>query len=1192
MNIDTFENVVMLLAILIALLSSLFRYVEAPRRGYLCLCGFFLAHMLSDYYWTVYSLVMGENPDVSEFIAYVGWNICYVLLLIAALHFREEGSKKYFHPLMLLPIPLNIVQFFIYIQFGGIFNNLWQVSFVTVVAVINIQSLMYYVKRRKEKADFPYFQMFSLLYVVTELGMWTSSCYGWPEDYLNPYYYSAFSNYLIIVLIPWAVAREYMARGVEVPAKSADEIRFQVRIQVIVSLILVGGCSGGYYLANWMKNTLTLGAQGKGGLSVIAIILFMLSVFIDVLLIGIMYLISIRYKDTVKEKTTQITEKRNRLNLGLTIGVTLGLMVFAVTYTSRLFYKVSVTGLYESGEDRAESTAASFENYLSVARSTLKVTADTVEHMAANGSSQDEICRYIVQETSNQKSEFDDNFTGIYAYVNGEYMDGLEWVPPDDYDVKSRDWYNEAIEGDGRVIIVPPYVDAQTGSVVITICKALSGGPEDGRDVVALDVIVNYIQEITQKVDVGGKGYALLVNDDGMIIAHRDPTLNGTNLEDLWGTDTLYTIISSGEATLHTNVEGQECTLFVSPVMEQWHVVIVVSDTELLAEVNSQLMVNIIVSVLIFILITVFYYLGYKNEQAYNKKMEEMNAGRIQQEYEAEVLRLEKHAADEASKAKSSFLADMSHEIRTPINAILGMNEMILRESGDKNVIEYSRNIKNSGRNLLQLINSILDFSKIEDGKMEIVPVRYSLSTLITYLVNSVQERANAKGLNLVVNVDPTLPSELYGDDTRIDQIILNLLTNAVKYTPEGTVTLNVTDGGRTEGRVRLSVEVKDTGIGIKDDDMGKLFESFERLDMIRNKNIEGTGLGISITTNLLSLMGSELKVESTYGEGSSFSFDLWQKIVNEEPIGDYKVALPDKEMEIYRESFRAPDARILIVDDTKMNIIVAQNLLKMTGIGIDTALNGREAIKLCEDNRYDVILLDQRMPGMDGTETLKEIRALPGSLNADTPVVCLTADAIRGARERYMAEGFTDYLTKPVEGAALEKMLLRYLPADKVMNADVTDETPGPKDGEGDELTDMLAAAGFDIEAALKFCRGDVEIYRVIVEEFANEYLKKSVKLEEHFSNKEWNDYSILIHSVKSSSKTIGANALSEIAAKLEAASKNGDITTVLEEHSDAMNKYATASSAIREALGLSDEDIPESMDDGDILEFDPVGE
>lgn len=1194
MSIDNIENTVMLVAVIVALLTCLFRYIEIPEKGYLFLCIAFLSSLLSDYYWTVYTFVMGDDPNVSEYIAYFGWDLCYLFLLIAVLKTRSQMSGKYFNVLMLLPVPINVLQFFIYIQYGGFFTNLWQTGLLTVVAVICMQSLLCYIKYRKDGETFPYLHALILVYLATLFGQWTSSCYAWDSNATNPYYYCVFAGYALLILLPRFATKDYSAKGLKPNEKGVDDIGFQVRVQVLVSFIIFGGCIAGYYLAQWMKRTLPEDVNGSETYSIIAIMLFVLSIFMDILILALLYVVALRYRHTRQDKQITFSNRRNKFNLIFTIAITFGLMIFAVIYNSRLFYSVAVTGIYDAGVDRAESAAAEIENYLTNAQSTLRVSADSIDLMIMDGESREKIYRYLIRQTQNHAQNFDENFTGLYAYVNGEYLDGLEWIPPEDYDATTRDWYRESIEAGGKTLIVSPYVDAQTNEVVITICKMLtrSSDPENGKyNVVALDVIVNHIQEVIEGVDVSGRGYAMIVNSDGLIVAHHDSSLNGKNIGELYGHEAMDTIVNAGNDRVNTTIDGRDCTMFESTVMDQWRIVVVVDDYELLQDVRSQLVVNVVVMLIIFILISVFYYLGYKNEQAYNVKMEELNAGRRKQEYEAEVLRLEKRSADEANKAKSDFLADMSHEIRTPINAILGMNEMILRETSDSNVIDYSRNIKSSGRNLLHLVNSILDFSKIEDGKMEIIPVRYSLSTLITYLVNSVQERAEAKGLKLNISVDPKLPSELNGDDTRIDQIILNLLTNAVKYTHEGSVTLKVEEKDRTNDKVLMYVEVSDTGIGIKEDDMEKLFQSFERLDKVRNRNIEGTGLGISITTKLLNLMDSELKVSSKYGEGSVFSFELWQKIENTTPVGVYKVGEIDgSDSEDYHESFRAPDAKILIVDDTKMNIIVAVNLLKSTQMQIDTAQGGREAIKLCEDNAYDAILLDQRMPGMDGTETLKEIRALPDGKNADTPIICLTADAIRGAKERYIAEGFSDYLTKPVDGRTLERMLRTYLPPEKVQKASAAEEAKAGEDMPDDPVVKELAAKGFDTASALKYCQQDVAIYHTILEEFATEYSKKSVSLDGYFNSKSWNDYSILIHSVKSSSKTIGATKLSERAATLEKASKDGDIALVTTMHDETMKMYGNVADIIRGNLGITEVAVDE--DDDGILEFAPSGE
>ena len=1205
-NFDIVTDVIMLLAAIIGLLGSLFRYVEIPKRGWFYASMFFLAELLSDYYWTMYTVLMHEEPDVSALLAYFGWNVGYLVLLVCAIHMRSEGAKRYFNPLMLLPIPINLIQFFIYIQYGGLFNNIWQVGFSTAIAITCLQSILYYLKNKGKGETIPAFHLIVLFYIISQYAMWTFSCYDWSSDLANPYYYCSVVGYITEVFFAWSINRTYKAAGLEYTEKTARDTRFQARLQIIIMGLLLVTCVGGYVLGDWLKYTIPEGVDDTAIMNIIAVVLFMISVFLCLIFLALIYIAAQRYKYKKMGGYSEVKIRRNRINLLFTILVTLGLMVFTVIYNSRLFYGVSLRGIYTSGEDKAANISSELENYLSIAQSTLNVSADSIDLMLEVGEPQYKLENYLTDQTTRFKGRFDENFTGVYGYLRGEFLDGSGWVPPEGYNVTERDWYSDIKDAGGRTIIVSPYVDAHTGDIVITIGRLLheAGGYDD--NIVCLDVTNGYVQHITEEANVAGNGYAMIVNSDGLIVAHQDSSYVGTNIRDNYGDELLDTVINADQTSIDAEVMGEKCTLFTSSVMEQWHVVIVVRNAELFENTYSQLTVNILISLTIFVIITIFYFIGYKNEQAYGKKVEEMKSARQKQQYEADVLRLEKASADEANKAKSNFLADMSHEIRTPINAILGMNEMILRESREESIREYAGNIRNSGKNLLQLVNSILDFSKIEDGKMEIVPVRYSLSTLITYLVNSVQERAEEKKLAFRVCVDPDLPCELFGDDARINQVVLNLLTNAVKYTHEGSVTLTVKGKEVHDGKALLYFEVADTGIGIKDSDMDKLFESFERLDVVRNRTIEGTGLGMSIATKLLSLMDSKLNVKSEYGQGSVFSFELWQKIENPEPIGEYKLhSLYSVSSEFYQESFHAPEARILVVDDTKMNIIVVVNLLKKTGVKIDTASSGDEAVKLADSAKYDLILLDQRMPGMDGTQTLKIIRDLDSGLNAETPIICLTADAIRGAKERYMSEGFTDYLTKPVEGRALEKMLTNYLPADKIEkisesgdpsseeenNSEVQVKEESREKTVGTDPLDRLRASGIDTETGLKNAQGDREFYLDILREYVTEYADHSAKLREYYDKKDWDDYSVLVHAVKSTSRTIGATELGELAAKMEAASGDRDLVTVEGEHENTLRMYSRVSDAVKDALGIAEISAEpcESDEDEEIMEFAP---
>lgn len=1186
MGIDVIENVFMLLAAVIGLLLTLFRYIETPKRGFLYISIFFLTHLLSDYYWTTYSIIMGDEPAVSGFMAYFGWNLGYMVLFFAALEMRSEKAKRFFSPLMLLPIPINLIQFFIYIQYGGIINNIWEGFFATAIAVVSLQSILCYVKNRDDKSLFPWIHNTFLFFIMMEYGMWTSSCYSWPSPAANPYYYCAFAESMTLLFFSWASRKDYEAKGEPLHEKTADELRSQIVLQVLVTAITIVGYVGGFAVARIMKTMMPKG-NDSDSYDIIALTLFGISLILLVLVLLVVVMAVRRYRVIVKNMSHETARKRSRVNLLFTVFITLSLMIFSVAYTSRLFYRVSVTGLLEDGEAKTESTATELDNYLGVARSILWVTADTVDLMLENGESQETIRKYLVDQTTNQSEQFDENFTGLYAYINGEYLDGSEWEPPEGYNAEERDWYKAAVDAKGETIIVNPYVDAQSHSVVITICKLIDHREDesyDNRQVVALDLVVNHVQSVTEQVQIGGKGYGMVVDEKGMIVAHSNPKQNGNNVEDVFGTNFMASIIEAENRYSTVLIKGDEYTIFSAKVIEDWYVVIAVGKSELLEEVQSQLWINIIVSLIIFLLISFFYYLGYKNEQVNSKKVEELKISRQKHEYEARELKQKKLAADEANKAKSRFLADMSHEIRTPINAILGMNEMVLRESYNEDVLEYARNIRVSGKSLLQLINSILDFSKIEDGKMEIVPVTYNMSSVIAYLLSSIQERANEKHLDLVFDIDPNLPSKLYGDDSRINQVVMNLLTNAVKYTPEGSVKLTIKDQCRYDDNILIYVEVKDTGIGIREEDMDKLFESFGRLDHQKNRNIEGTGLGMSIITNILKLMDSGIKVESEYGKGSVFSFEIWQKIEDKTPLGDYKVAMEEKDDdEVFMGLLWAPEAKILIVDDTRMNLLVATSLLKRTEIQMDTALNGEDALVMVKEKDYDVILLDQRMPGMDGTQTLAEIRKLGGH-NAEVPVICLTADAIRGARERLMKEGFTDYLSKPVDGKSLEMMLITYLPKELVRDISDKKESQEVKAPiKDDTLMSKLEAVGIQTDYGLSMCLDDEEMFKQILAAYAGEHEERSKKIIEYYNAKDWENYNIYVHSLKSTSKSIGAMQLSILAAGLEKASGEGDVEKIDADHNTALELYERIATAISECEEID----TESDDDDDMVMF-----
>ncbi|MCR4616722.1 MAG: response regulator [Lachnospiraceae bacterium] len=390
----------------------------------------------------------------------------------------------------------------------------------------------------------------------------------------------------------------------------------------------------------------------------------------------------------------------------------------------------------------------------------------------------------------------------------------------------------------------------------------------------------------------------------------------------------------------------------------------------------------------------------------------------------------EKQKAELANKAKSEFLANMSHEIRTPINAIMGMDEMILRESSEDNVKGYATDIKRAGENLLDIIGDILDFSKVEAGKLDLEYEEYSLPELLCDINNIIKGRAESKNLDFKIVAQESCPKKLYGDESRIRQILLNLLNNAVKYTEEGSVLLDVSYvryNDSDNNNILMRFSVKDTGIGIKDEDRTRLFNNFERFDISRNRNIEGSGLGLAITDRLLKLMGGRIQVVSEYGKGSVFTAVIPQKCVGKEILGNIKECLEKDEHDLaqYHESFKAPDAKVLVVDDVAMNVNVIKGLLKKTEVKVYTALSGLDCIEMCKKDKFDLILMDHFMPKMDGIETFEELKKRN---LVDCPVVALTANAIAGMKEMYLEKGFDAYIAKPIKPDELENVVKMYV--------------------------------------------------------------------------------------------------------------------------------------------------------------------
>lgn len=538
------------------------------------------------------------------------------------------------------------------------------------------------------------------------------------------------------------------------------------------------------------------------------------------------------------------------------------------------------------------------------------------------------------------------------------------------------------------------------------------------------------------------------------------------------------------------------------------------------------------------------------------------------------VVEKENHRAIMVGESKTNFLANMSHEIRTPINTVLGMNELILNESQEESILEYAENIDNAGRMLLALVNDVLDFSKIESGRLELTEVTYQLSSLLNDVILLSEKKRKEKNLELYLNIDETLPATLQGDSTRIKQILTNLMTNALKYTQEGSITFSAQGIWSQEGEFCLKMSVADTGIGIREEDIGKLFSSFTRLDEKRNLTIEGTGLGLTITKQIIDKMHGNIKVQSVYGSGTMFTVILPQVVIDKQPMGNLQQAYEQEKRtrKTNQQSFHAPDASVLVVDDNAMNLAVVRGKLKKTQMKLDMASGGKECLELCRNQKYDLILMDHMMPEMDGIETLHALKEETITPNTHTPVIALTANAIAGVEQMYLQEGFVAYLSKPLDTEKLLKVIAENLNPELVFYEEgifepVFEEyeinAPAVQGREEPKETVLI-----DTQSAMSFMDNDEELYQEVLSAYCTQGKKYVQELPKHVEEGDWKKYQIIVHSIKSTSLSIGAKELSEMAKEQEFAAKEGREQDIRKAWDEFYARYKRVLEAANELL------------------------
>ncbi len=861
---------------------------------------------------------------------------------------------------------------------------------------------------------------------------------------------------------------------------------------------------------------------------------------------------------------------------------TIVLMLLFVTMFISLY--INVTATYRWGNEMMRSQAEAYEFQLSEWIDSQKSILDMfVSGISVNPGVLDDY------ETT---VDFLNRITQQYPDISVTYLANPDmdpcvymnngWKPEAGWKVEERQWYIDTVSSETGWNISAPYYDEQTGAYCVTISEAVYDA-ETGQFLgcFGIDFFMDKLVDI-----LGGSysdhGYAFLVDTEGDIINHPHGNYQMTSDSQTNISRLPYSEIKADGHSTKTirDYDGSLRIITALRNEESQFIVYVASDMWM---IYGRMIVYSVICLIVFGICIVLVYRLLSN---LIRSQDEANSN----------MRNAADAAIAAGQAKSRFLAQMSHEIRTPINAVLGMNEMILRETTDAGIREYADNIRAAGNNLLSIINSILDFSKIEDGKMEIIPVRYDLASVVHNLVNSIAQRAREKNLELCVYVDEKLPAVLYGDDLRISQVVINLLTNAVKYTDRGSVSLSVTEDHREGDSVYMSFKVTDTGIGIKKENLDKLYISFERIEETRNRNIEGTGLGMSIVTRLLDMMGSSINVESVYGEGSEFSFVIRQTIVDPHPIGDYKQRLGLTDRAGSSVHPYVTGAKILVVDDNEMNLKVAVGLLKLNGVKPNLALSGEEALERMRETAYDIVFLDHMMPGMDGIETLARLKE-ENLIPKGCVIIALTANAVVGAREQYLEAGFKDYLSKPIDVEKLEDILVKYLPAEMVEMKSSGNDSGNDADGEDIEILEFAPGEGLeqtgteseekydvdtiisramrsslDVSSGIEYCGSDKGLYAELLSDYVGEYEDRRNKLGEYLKSANVKKYQILVHSLKSTSLTIGAEEVYDESRRMEEAAAAGDIPYMDAHHDELMNRYAEQVREVAGILGIKD--------------------
>ncbi|MDR2528140.1 MAG: response regulator [Synergistaceae bacterium] len=805
-----------------------------------------------------------------------------------------------------------------------------------------------------------------------------------------------------------------------------------------------------------------------------------------------------------------------------------------VFFVVMAFFLMALTGSLSIGvivrrhlaqgvEGAIRAAEASVEVGLSETEATMNNVANTVQGMLREGFPRERVLAYL-QSTSvwlRQKTLWKTGFYGVYGYIDGEMLDGIGLGPKEGFIPQARPWFDAAVRNSGKkTVYTEPYEDCRTGQTVLTAVRNLYGDSGEYYGIIAIDMDMSWLQEYAGGLRVGDGSYGVILNQHMMVVGHPKDKYVGLQLHELGeGQREIHNqLMSKGFVSSMSvkSVDGIPVMVSFSPISNGWYIGVVTPFGSYYRDVYRT---AAILSLLGFCMMTLLTYILLKLSAA-------------------------KTRSDEESRSKSTFLARMSHEIRTPMNAIMGMSELARREYGEPKGLEYIEDIRRAAEHLLSIINDILDFSKTESGRLELVNANYETASLLNDVFVILRPRLNEKALKFSYDVDESMPAFMTGDVSRVRQVLLNLLSNAVKYTEKGFVKFtarcvkNTKNAKKTRngGNTLLTFTVEDSGIGIKPEDLGKLFGRFSRVDAKRNANIEGTGLGLSIARSLCRAMGGDITVRSEYGKGSVFTATVAQQVTDLRPME----SLTHKNASwVGKPRFTAPDFRLLVVDDNATNLKVSEGLIAPYEMEVETCLSGEESIERLKEKDFDLVMMDHMMPGMDGIEATKAIRAM-GERFAKLPIVALTANAMSGMREMFLENGFDDFLPKPIEIPKLHELLEKWIPKERRAALNKIAVSEMEKNGSA------LSIDGIDAARGLAMCGGSPATYKELLELYRRDAESKMEYLNLSYAESDPKTFTVQVHGLKSSSANIGAEELSKMAAALEEAGKGRDMEYV----------------------------------------------